>query len=70
MFIYMCRFTQPFHHEEDVTQGHSLKRVLLFEFKVFLLHDWLLDQSQRVLSAQLFDHCYRKIHAFSKTINL
>ena len=55
-------FIQPLYHEQDVTQVNG------FEFRVFLLLDWLSKQGKRNQSTLLFTHnCGREniwIHIF------
>ena len=61
MKSYMFVFTQPFQHRQDVTQGQFISR---FEFRVFLILDWLLHQSKRTQSALLLTHSWGRRDGF------
>ena len=71
IFIFTCIYPS-LTYKQDLTQGQFLSEVNRFEFRDFLLFDWLTNQGWRARLALQFIYSWREnnwIHTFPKDIS-
>ena len=73
VYVYVCVFINPFRGPGCDIGSICQVEFNRFEFRVFILLDWLPNQGERTQSALLFTHNWREnnwIYTFSRLLVL